>query len=553
MQLRSKVNGAFTVAVAAVLVFTTSLARANGRFPRGEHLFEYPSNPDRLLLAATYGLVSTDDGGKNWYYICETGFSLYPPPAGMDPGYTGDPLLALTADESVVAGVQTRITRSPDRGCGWSTVLENPSLSIEDIAAAPSNRNIVVALVRNLSTSTFQVHESSDGGLTWAPVGAALSQIVLGYTIDVDPKDPAHFMVTGVTSFAEGVDNGVFLDSTNRGMTWTVLPIPKTSISAPPYIAAVHPSDAKKIFLRTDEWVDDGFGARNANDALWYTKDGGQTWTELLRPKGVDGGGSKLYGFALSPDGMMALAGFGDPVEGGGLNVDRSSMGVYKSTGADFAFGTAPVPIMVESTTCLTWTSRGIYLCGSPDGMTSYIGFASDINNVSKAGITKIMQVNELKGEPPCCNGRAVTSCDWNAECIRFDACVDGATPATPDAAACMMPDAGRGDGGGTGGSAGGDAGGDRSLDGSAGSGMGGAAGAAAGGSAGAGTAGASGSATGGTGGSGGAGTGGSGGGNDGCDCRASRSRGGSAQGLALLLGLAVAGARTRARRRQER
>src|SRR6185503_5307032 len=112
MQIRSGMKCALTTALATTFIFIASGAKANGRFPRGEHLIEYPSDPNKLLLAATYGLLTTSDGGKNWYYVCETAFSLYPPPSGTDPGYTGDPIVALTSDESLLAAVQNKVTKS---------------------------------------------------------------------------------------------------------------------------------------------------------------------------------------------------------------------------------------------------------------------------------------------------------------------------------------------------------------------------------------------------------------------------------------------------------
>src|SRR5689334_5364633 len=217
MQIRSAMKCALTTALGMMLFLSASGAKANGRFPRGEHLIEYP-DPNHLLLAATYGLVTTTDGGKNWYYVCETAFSLYTPPTGTDFGYTGDPLLALTADGSLLAGVQSRVTKSSDNACGWAKSLEDTSKAIDDIAVAPSNKNIAVALVRTVTTMATQVYETTDGGGTWAPIGMPLSAIKQAFTIDIDPKDPTHLMVTGVTSLLDDPESGVFLNSTNHGM-----------------------------------------------------------------------------------------------------------------------------------------------------------------------------------------------------------------------------------------------------------------------------------------------------------------------------------------------
>ena len=412
---RGKVGRVALGAFAACLL-AAAMASANGRFPRAEHLLEDPADPNRLTLAATYGVLTTDNGGASWYYTCEQAFSLIPTP----PGYSGDPELALMPGGALLAGVQARLTISEYRSCGWKAVLESPKMFIGDFAVAPSNRNIVVAVTRTLVAggTQIQLQQSTDGGHTWKVVGAPLP-IALDYTVDVDPKNPDHIYATGITN-TSGSNTGVLLSSTDLGATWITRPIPNTSIDAAPYIARIHPADPSKIFVRTDEWTD----GTTANDALLYTEDGGATWTELLRPMGVDGG-AKLFAFALSPEGSTVLAGFGDPVEGGGRAVDKGVMGVYKSTGANYSFGATPTATFVESVSCLEWTAAGVYVCGAPEGRVSYVGFAKDVARVTAAGLTTIMRTSEIAGAPPCCKGAAVSSCNWTDDCQRLNACRD--------------------------------------------------------------------------------------------------------------------------------
>src|SRR5256885_10290360 len=64
-------------------------------------LFPYPTLfRSRLAIAATYGLVVTDDRGATWRQICEPAFALRT-------GYTGDPLFDVTAAGTMVVSVQT--------------------------------------------------------------------------------------------------------------------------------------------------------------------------------------------------------------------------------------------------------------------------------------------------------------------------------------------------------------------------------------------------------------------------------------------------------------
>jgi len=504
MQIGSAVKCALTTALAVTIVLSTKEAGANGRFPRGQQFYEFPSDRNHLLLAATYGLVTSRDGGKNWHHICETAFTFFPPPPEAE--FSGDPLVGIMDDESLLLGAQSRITKSTDGACDWTKSFEEADTVVDDIAVAPSDRKTAVALVRFAIQTPMvsRVYRTTDRGATWTAIGSPITNMVVGYTIDVDPKDPAHLMVTGVTSYDPMEESGIFLSSTNNGMTWASSPIPKTNIEAGPYIAAVHPTDPNKIFVRTDEWHENDVGGHDARDALLYSKDGGKTWTELLRLIGPDGPGGKLFGFALSPDGATVLAGYGDPIDGSGRTVDRTLTGVYKSSGPDYSFGTTPTPLFSDLVSCLSWTPNGIYVCASPDGQIPYISRANDISSLNAAGLTKIMEMNKMKGEPPCCAGRSVTTCDWpSVACLRFKVCDDASTdpPPGPDAAVCMPE-------GGAGGSAG----------------------------------------------SGGATTGGTGGGDDGCKCRmAATAHGRSRPALGALLALAGVSGWRRSRRRQAR
>jgi hypothetical protein len=40
--------------------------------------------------------------------------------------------------------------------------------------------------------------------------------------------------------------------------------------------------------------------------------------------------------------------------------------------------------------------------------------------------MTTLMKVNQTKGVPPNCMGRATTTCDWTVDCLNLDACDGG-------------------------------------------------------------------------------------------------------------------------------
>src|SRR5262249_19848774 len=127
-------------------LLVASSAFANGRFPRAERLIEEPGDPNHLLLAGTYGILTTRDRGRTWYHVCEAAFSLRD-------GYVGDPLLDLTRSAGLLVGVQTTLNASPD-GCVWSPVLGGGSVYVVDDAFARSEPSTVVALVEDFAAGS---------------------------------------------------------------------------------------------------------------------------------------------------------------------------------------------------------------------------------------------------------------------------------------------------------------------------------------------------------------------------------------------------------------
>ena len=125
-------------ALLATAVTLAPAALANGRFPRAERLIEHPSDPNQLVLGATYGLLVTRDRGANWHFVCEASFA-------HDPSYMGDPLLDYLGDGSLIVGVQTSMSVSSDQACDWIPTLREADAFLVDHAVAKSNRSTVVA------------------------------------------------------------------------------------------------------------------------------------------------------------------------------------------------------------------------------------------------------------------------------------------------------------------------------------------------------------------------------------------------------------------------
>jgi photosystem II stability/assembly factor-like uncharacterized protein len=397
------------------LLTSAASARANGRFPRAEGVVENPGNSSELTLAATYGLLQTADRGKNWYYVCESEFS------GQD-NFSGDPLLAALDESNLFVYAQPTLSVSRDHGCTWSSVLGGADASVIDFTVSRGTPNRILALLySNTTDSVFSISESTDNGASFQRLAPSLP-LASRLTIDVAPSDRNRIYVSG----QDASGNGAILVSQDHGMSWSTYSLPT---SDPPYIAGVHPSDPDKLFVRTDVWRYGAVGQngeieRSANDALYYSSDGGKTWTEVLREQ------SKMLGFAWSPDGSRVLAGYGNPGGDNGINtpyVNPQANGLYVSPIDTFAFSKAGS----QSVTGLRWTSTGIYVCASETEVGYSLGFAESTDALGSGGLVPLLRLRDVRGPNTSCSDvQRTCSSVWQSACVTFGAsCGSGGTP----------------------------------------------------------------------------------------------------------------------------
>ncbi|HEX6276201.1 MAG TPA: sialidase family protein [Polyangiaceae bacterium] len=382
--------------VLLALATLPNAARANGRFPEAQRLLEHPSDPNRLYLTGTYGLLFTQDRGQNWFYVCESSFAL----AYLE----GEPLLEVLPDGSLVGGIHESLNRTTDCGCTWTPKLAEPPLeNVLDVALGSDAR--LVALVQDLTSLPARrlLYESSDHGETWSELSELPEELPNTFTVDVAPSDPNRLYVSATATSRPA---GVLLVSEDRGRTWAERPIPGSSPSSSPYIAAVSPTDADVVYVRTDHW--DTMTDFAAQDSLLVTTDGGGEFREILH------GQAKLLGFALSPDGATVLAGYGDPIIAG-RSTNFEDFGIYRASTTDFAFER----ITDEAVSCLRWTATGVYACladvalaPSPD---IALGFApnADFTLAEQNPLAALLANEDVRG-PLACTG-AVCAETWTS------------------------------------------------------------------------------------------------------------------------------------------
>ena len=260
-------------------------AHANGRFPAAGQITVDPSDPTHLVVRTTYGLTESSDGGAHWSWICE---------AAVGYGGTEDPMMAITADGTLIAGIFEGLSASHDKGCQWDFAQGGlKDRYVIDLATERvTPKNAVLLISNSVGGAMFltELWQTSDNAATWTVAGVDMPVDFLGLTLDAAPSDPPRVYVSG--RYGKPDYTGAIERTNDRGATWQKLVIPGSNDLALPYIGGIDPQNPDVVYVRLD--------AAKA-DKLVVTKDGGATWSDAFTGKG------NLLGFALSPDGAVKI------------------------------------------------------------------------------------------------------------------------------------------------------------------------------------------------------------------------------------------------------
>lgn len=307
-------------------LLSTLPARANGRFPETNQLVVEPGDPDHAVARATFGLLVTRDRGASWEFVCEDAFG---------PQNT-DPPLALLPGGVLVLGLDRGVSKSDVLGCTFELArgIDGPVLDVTASTEEPGT-----AFVLTADDASSYVWISTDAAASFEQVGriAGLSAV----TLDVAPSRSDVLYLSGV----EG-DDGVLYRSDDRGLSFERFTIPGASSSKVPYIAAVDPTDANTVYVRT-------YGIPGA---LLQTRDGGRTFSE--RPLEMR---TPVQGFALSGDGSVIVA--SNPFDG-----------TFRAARERFEFE----PIRCGGASCLAFADEDLLGCGSESLDGFVIGISRD-------------------------------------------------------------------------------------------------------------------------------------------------------------------------------
>jgi hypothetical protein len=274
---------------------TATEARANGRFPASNGVIFAPGDDDTILVRVTFGLLVTHDRGRSWRWICERAI-----------GFSGpeDPSYVITKSGAIVAGLFEGIRVSRDGGCTWESVTTDAKVFVDLTTRADG---AVLALASSYdhpgdAGSLFEsrVWLSTDDARTFVPFGPRIDPTLLGETVEVAPSDPRRVYVSAVRDLSglrdHDVREGVLLVSDDGATRWTERPTKLEGSDLAPFIAAVDPRRADRVYIRTSS-------SPEQPTRLLVTNDAGRSYEKLLSARGP------LRGFALSEDGARIHAG----------------------------------------------------------------------------------------------------------------------------------------------------------------------------------------------------------------------------------------------------
>ncbi|WP_437694195.1 WD40/YVTN/BNR-like repeat-containing protein [Sorangium sp. So ce176] len=352
-------------AAAFVALSASTPALANGRYPAAGQILVDPSDPDHIVVRATYGVLTTRDGGARWSWICEAAI-----------GYSGfeDPMMVVTGDGSILAGLFDGLSATHDDGCQWALaeggLAQRYVVDLSIDRAAPAGALLLVSSVMGDDAILSQVWESKDDGRTWTQAGADLPSTFLGVTLDSAPSDPRRIYVSG--RWNGPTFQGIVRRSDDRGATWEDFDVPGSDDRNLPYLGAVDPVDPDIVYVRRD-----GDGA----DALLVSNDGGATWREVFQA-------TSLLGLALSPDGTKIAAGS-----------DMDGLWIAPTATLEFT------RIGDLGVRCLTWTAQGLFACADE----ALDGFTAGVSTDEGKTFSPLMTLDRLCGPPPACGGESST------------------------------------------------------------------------------------------------------------------------------------------------
>lgn len=234
-----------------------------------------PGKPQEFYMGATGGGVwKTVNGGQTWKNVSDGFFggsigAVAVSPSNTDVVYVGQ------GEQTVRGNVSSGFEgfwKSTDGGESWTNIGLKDAMHVGRIVVHPTNPDVVWAAVMGdlfKSSATRGIYKTTDGGKTWKKTLFA-NEDAGAVDVSIDPNNPNFVMAS----------------------TWRVRRTPYSLTSG-------------------------GEGS-----GVWRSKDGGETWENLMEKQGMPAGPIGISGVAISPVNPDVIYSI----------IEANKGGVYKST-----------------------------------------------------------------------------------------------------------------------------------------------------------------------------------------------------------------------------
>lgn len=302
-------------------------ALAHGREPALGHVIFHPADPDSVVVRATWGFVTTRDGGETWTWQAADAVPF--------DRMREDPSMACFPSGSLIAATFDGLRRSDEAQCSWSSPSGAPTNEyVTDVILDPADLSSAWAIASPGATPD-RLYRSEDDGHTWSEV-ATPHATALTDRIRIAPSDPMRVYTSGVVPRTEAAPRiGMVLRSDDRGATFRAIPIELAEDERTVHLLGIDPTNADRVFARAVRRVAD-----ETPERLLLSEDGGETWSTVLELL-------EIVGFEVSEDGRTAWAGSWD----GGL---------YRSTDGGLTFAALDPALRVR---CLAYRPGELWVC----------------------------------------------------------------------------------------------------------------------------------------------------------------------------------------------
>jgi hypothetical protein len=394
----------------------STAVHANGAFPDSQGLLLPADRPTEVMLATTFGVVMSLDGGQTWTYSCEMMTN------GMLAAFYN---IGPAPRDRVFAITDVSFIYTDDHACTWAKsggmLASRPPV---DYFPDVSNANRVwAALAPAGGTGPYTIIESLDAGATFNTVRftSATGDAITGVELSKSDANTAYVTLRSGTNFTPKLAM-----TKDGGATWTTRDLSAVAAigNANIRLVSIDPTNPNKIFLRVS--IPSG---TTKGDGIALSLDGGATF---VSPPPVAVPGGVLNAFTRLSTGTLLVAG-----------IDGIRNLIFRSTNGGMSFTEIDSPLVRG-----LGQRDGVAYAASSDDATDPNGFALAKSTDDGMTFQPILRFADMKAISSCVKAICASDCETKVNLGVWDESVCTADGPMVDAGTAHVPDASTSDSG---------------------------------------------------------------------------------------------------------